>query len=180
MVYVPDSVSLLSGKNALILFFGVYLTVVINLIRKYRTFDIYLFFSKNKSKRIRSIRRFISGFIIIDVMPILWFLVLYTFIIPDEPGPFPIMAAAFAGLSILGFARILHSVIATEKHEKFYSNEDRKRIAHKMRMGYDIGGIGSGLAVGGLTYALSKRPGLSAGLMLTRHMNKLNKQKTSK
>ena len=35
MVYVPDSVSLLSGKNALILFFGVYLTVVINLIRKY-------------------------------------------------------------------------------------------------------------------------------------------------
>ena len=56
MVYVPDSVSLLSGKNALILFFGVYLTVVINLIRKYRTFDIYLFFSKNKSKRIRSMR----------------------------------------------------------------------------------------------------------------------------
>ena len=29
MVYVPDSVSLLSGKNALILFFGVYLTVII-------------------------------------------------------------------------------------------------------------------------------------------------------
>lgn len=36
----PDSVGLLSGKNAPILFFGVYLTVVINLIRKYRTFDI--------------------------------------------------------------------------------------------------------------------------------------------
>jgi len=131
MVYVPDSVSLLSGKNALILFFGVYLTVVINLIRKYRTFDIYLFFSKSISKRNRSIRRFIAGFLIIDVMPILWFLVLYTFIIPDEPGPFPIMAAAFAGLSILGFARILHSVIATEKHEKFYSNEDFQTVISK-------------------------------------------------
>lgn len=46
-------------------------------------------------------RRFVTGFIIIDVMPILWFLVLYTFIIPNEPGPFPIMAAAFAALSIL-------------------------------------------------------------------------------
>ena len=137
MAYVPDSVGLLSGKNALILFFGVYLTVVINLIRKYRTFDIYLFFSKDQSKRNRSIYRFISGFIIIDVMPILWFLVLYTFIIPNKPGPFPIMAAAFAALSILGFARILHSVIATEKHEKFYSEEDFRIVMSKWGRGDD-------------------------------------------
>src|ERR1035438_5960906 len=137
MVYVPDSVSLLSGKNALILFFGVYLTVIINLIRKYRTFDIYLFFSKDKSKKIRSMRRFVTGFIIIDVMPILWFLVLYTFIIPNEPGPFPIMAAAFAALSILGFARILHSIIATEKHEKFYSDDDFNTVMSKWGRGDD-------------------------------------------
>lgn len=137
MAYVPDSVGLLSGKNALILFFGVYLTVVINLIRKYRTFDIYLFFAKDRSKRNRSILRFISGFIIIDVMPILWFLVLYTFIIPNKPGPFPIMAAAFAALSILGFARILHSVIATEKHGKFYSEEDFNTVMSKWGRGDD-------------------------------------------
>ena len=137
MVYVPDSVSLLSGKNALILFFGVYLTVIINLIRKYRTFDIYLFFSNDPSKRIRSVRRFISGFFIIDVMPILWFLVLYTFVIPNDPGPFPIMAAAFAALSILGFARILHSVIATEKHGKFYSEKDFNTVMSKWGRGDD-------------------------------------------
>ena len=137
MVYVPDSVSLLSGKNALILFFGVYLTVIINLIRKYRTFDIYLFFSNDNSKRIRSMRRFITGFIIIDVMPILWFLVLYTFVIPNEPGPFPIMAAAFAALSILGFARILHSVIATEKHGNFYCEDDFKTVMSKWGRGND-------------------------------------------
>ena len=116
MVYVSGTVILLSGKDALILFFGVYLTAVIQLIRKYRTFDIYLFFSKDKTKRVRSMRRFVSGFMIIDVIPILWFLILYTFVIPNSPGPFPIMAAAFAALSVLGFARILHSVIATEKH----------------------------------------------------------------
>jgi hypothetical protein len=137
MVYVPDSVSLLSGKNALILFFGVYLTVIINLIRKYRTFDIYLFFSNDKTKRIRSMRRFITGFIIIDVMPILWFLVLYSFVIPNEPGPFPIMAAAFAALSILGFARILHSVIATGKHSKFYSEDDFNIVMSKWGRGDD-------------------------------------------
>jgi hypothetical protein len=136
MVYVPDTV-LLSGKSALILFFGVYLTSVINLIRKYRTFDIYLLFSNDKSKRARSMRRFISGFFIIDVIPILWFLVLYTFVIPDKGGPFPIMAAAFAALSVLGFARILHSVIATEKHGKFYSDEEFETVMSKWGKGND-------------------------------------------
>lgn len=137
MAYVPDPVNLLSGKDALILFFGVYLTAVINLIRKYRTFDIYLFFSKDKSKRTHSVRRFISGFFIIDVIPILWFLVLYTFVIPDKAGPFPIMAAAFAALSVLGFARILHSVIATERHENFYSNEEFEAVMSKWGKGND-------------------------------------------
>jgi hypothetical protein len=137
LVYVSNMVILLSGKDALILFFGVYLTAVIQLIRKYRTFDIYLFFSKDKSKRVRSMRRFVSGFMIIDVIPILWFLILYTFVIPNSPGPFPIMAAAFAALSVLGFARILHSVIATEKHEKYYSNDEFKDVMSKWGKGND-------------------------------------------
>jgi len=135
---VTDTLILLSGKDALVLFFGVYLTAVIQLIRKYRTFDIYLFFSKDKTRRIRSMRRFVSGFMIIDVIPILWFLILYTFVIPNNPGPFPIMAAAFAALSVLGFARILHSVIATEKHEKYYSNEEFEDVISKWGKGNDI------------------------------------------
>ena len=135
---VTNTLILLSGKDALVLFFGVYLTAVIQLIRKYRTFDIYLFFSKDKTRRIRSMRRFVSGFLIIDVIPILWFLILYTFVIPNNPGPFPIMAAAFAALSVLGFARILHSVIATEKHEKYYSNEEFADVISKWGKGNDI------------------------------------------
>ena len=135
---VTNTLILLSGKDALVLFFGVYLTAVIQLIRKYRTFDIYLFFSKDKTRRIRSMRRFVSGFMIIDVIPILWFLILYTFVIPNNPGPFPIMAAAFAALSVLGFARILHSVIATEKHEKYYSNEEFEDVISKWGKGNDI------------------------------------------
>jgi len=135
---VTNTLILLSGKDALVLFFGVYLTAVIQLIRKYRTFDIYLFFSKDKTRRIRSMRRFVSGFMIIDVIPILWFLILYTFVIPNNPGPFPIMAAAFAALSVLGFARILHSVIATEKHEKYYSNEEFADVISKWGKGNDI------------------------------------------
>lgn len=41
------------------------------------------------------------------------------------------MGAAFAALSVLGFARILHSVIATEKHGDFYSDEEFKLVMSK-------------------------------------------------
>lgn len=82
-------------------------------------------------------RRFVSGFLIIDVIPILWFLVLYTFVIPDKGGPFPIMTAAFAVLSVRGFARILHAVIATEDHTNFYSDEEFKTVMSKWGKGND-------------------------------------------
>ena len=151
---VTNTLILLSGKDALVLFFGVYLTAVIQLIRKYRTFDIYLFFSKDKTRRIRSMRRFVSGFMIIDVIPILWFLILYTFVIPNSPGPFPIMAAAFAALSVLGFARILHSVIATEKHEKYYSNEEFADVMSKWGKGNDIDNTFKAHFITGFSYLI--------------------------
>ncbi len=154
MVYVSNTIILLSGKDALILFFGVYLTAVIQLIRKYRTFDIYLFFSKDKTKRVRSMRRFVSGFMIIDVIPILWFLILYTFVIPNSPGPFPIMAAAFAALSVLGFARILHSVIATEKHEKYYSNDEFEDVMSKWGKGNDTDNTFKAHFITGFSYLI--------------------------
>jgi hypothetical protein len=116
--------SLLNGKDALILFFGIYLMIVMNLIRKYRTFDVQLFFSSNEKRRNRFIRRFIVGFFLIDIFPVIWLLIMYAFVIAPYSGPFPIMAAAFAALSVLGFVKILHSIIATENHLKFYSADE--------------------------------------------------------
>jgi hypothetical protein len=50
---------------------------------------------------------------------------LYSWIIPGTSGAFPIMSAAFASLSLFGFHRILHAIIATERfHSKFYSKEE--------------------------------------------------------
>lgn len=137
MVTGNEITNLLTGKDSLILFYGIYLMAVINLIRKYRTFDVYLMLSKDKSKRSHSMRRFLAGFFIIDVLPVTWFLVLYQYIIPFGGGPFPIMAAAFASLSVLGFARILHSVVATENHKKFYSSQEFEYVTSKWGKGND-------------------------------------------
>ena len=154
MVDYYYTVVVFSGKDALILFFGVYLSAVINLIRKYRTFDIYLFFSKDKAKKTRSMRRFFSGFMIIDVIPILWFLILYTFVIPNTVGPFPIMAAAFAALSVLGFARILHSVIATENHRNYYSDEEFESVMSKWGKGHDVDNTFKAHFITGVSYLI--------------------------
>ncbi|MCK9150511.1 hypothetical protein [Methanobacterium alcaliphilum] len=124
MVTGTEITTILTGKDALILFFGVYFTLLMNLIRKYRTFDMQLLFSANKKKKRRYKRRFAVALLIIDILPVTWLLVLYTFMIPEATGPIPIMAAAFASLSVLGFVKILHSIIATERHLQFYTAEE--------------------------------------------------------
>ena len=80
----------LTGQDALILFYGVYFTLIMNIIRKYRTFDLQLLFSKDKNRKKRYIRRFIMGFLIIDVLAVMWLLVLFTFIIPPIVDLFPL------------------------------------------------------------------------------------------
>ena len=43
----------------------------------------------------------------------------------------------FAALSVLGFTRILHSVIATERHKNFYSDEEFDAVMSKWGKGND-------------------------------------------
>ncbi|MBP2045985.1 hypothetical protein [Methanobacterium aggregans] len=128
MVVETTFSSYLTGEDALVLFFGVYMTLVISLSKKFRIFDMYLFFSRNGLKKLHAIRRFCVGFILVDTLPIAWFWVLYRFIIPATQGAFPIMAAAFACFSILGFEKFLHGVLATEYHEKFYTQEEYELV----------------------------------------------------
>lgn len=93
-----------------------------------------------------------------------------------------------------------------DKNMSNYTNKDRTYIAKKMRKGYDIGGVGSALGVGGLTYLATKKtarlgltpsrrlglsgilgmgaliPGavIGSSYMLSKHINKLNKSKLEK
>ena len=54
----------------------------------------------------------------------MWLWLLYTEIVPHTSGWLPVMGAAFASLSVFGFNRILHAVIATKYHSRFYSEEE--------------------------------------------------------
>ena len=118
---------LFTGKDALVLFYGIFWATTLGVIGRYRLFDTHLFFSRNKCRY--AISRFIVAFIVINVAPILWFWILYSWIVSETPGALPIMSAAFASLSVFGFHRILHAIIATENfYSKFYSYEEWKAV----------------------------------------------------
>jgi hypothetical protein len=61
--------------------------------------------------------------LILNVLPILWFLLLYQ-IIPNDDCLTTIIAAAVASLSVFAFHRILHAIIASESmYHHFYTLE---------------------------------------------------------
>ncbi len=118
---------ILTGKDALVLFYGIFWATVLGVIKRYRLFDTHLIFSRNKRRY--ALSRLIVAFIIINVIPILWFWILYSWIVPGASGVLPIISAAFASLSVFGFHRILHAIIATKSfHSNFYSDEEWKAV----------------------------------------------------
>ena len=67
---------ILTGKDALVLFYGIFWATVLGVIKRYRLFDTHLIFSRNKRRY--ALSRLIVAFIIINVIPILWFWILYS------------------------------------------------------------------------------------------------------
>lgn len=118
---------LFTGKDALVFFYGIFWATILTIIGRYRLFDTHLLFSQNQRRY--AISRFIVAFIVINVAPILWFWVLYSWIVPEALGVLPTMSAAFASLSIFGFHRILHAIVASENfYSKFYSDKEWQAV----------------------------------------------------
>ena len=119
-----------TGKDAFILFYGIFWATALTTIGRYRLFDTHLFFSQNMRRY--AFFRFIVGFIVMDVAPIFWFCILYNLIVPETSGVLPIMSAAFASLSVFAFHRILHAIIATERfHSKFYAKKEWEAVINQ-------------------------------------------------
>jgi hypothetical protein len=116
-----------AGKDALILFFGIIWGIILSTVGRYRLFDTHLFFSHDY--RCYAICRFIVGFIILNIMPLIWFYLLYTYVVSDQFGAIIIMSSAFSSISLFGFNRILHAIIATDgRYSRYYSDNEQKTI----------------------------------------------------
>jgi hypothetical protein len=123
-----------AGNVALILFYGVFWAAALSAAGRFRAFDTHTFFS-GKTRRY-AVNRFLVALFIINLCPVVWLWLLYVYIVPNEAGALPIMSAAFASLSVFGFHRILHAIIATDNfYSKFYSNEEWKAIINQWGRG---------------------------------------------
>lgn len=123
-----------TGRFALIIFYSIFWAAVLGAVSRYHPFDTAAFFSRSQEKRRHAIYRFLMSFIILNIGPImlLWFL--YTRIVPDTSGVYPVIAAGLASLSVFGFHRILHAVIATQKtYSRFYFDEEWEEIIKQSR-----------------------------------------------
>lgn len=125
-----------TGNVALIFFYGIFWATTLNVVGRYRAFDTHTFFSKLKKSRRFALKRFLVSLFIINLCPVAWLWFLYVYIVPNKSGVFPTMSGAFASLSVFGFHRILHAIIATENfYRKFYSNKEWKTVINQWGRG---------------------------------------------
>ena len=124
---------MVNGSVALVFFYGIFWAGALSAIGRYHAFDTHMFFSPSPESRSHARRRFVAGVVIMNIFPALWFWFLSARIVPDELGVFPIMTAALASLSVFGFHRILHAIIATDCHSKFYSQKEWIAVINQWR-----------------------------------------------
>jgi hypothetical protein len=122
-----------TGRIALILFYGIFWASVLNAVTRYRPFDTTEFFSQVEKRRKIVWHRFLVSLLFLNICPIFWLWLLYYWVVPNTSGILPVIVAAFASLSVFGFNRIFHAVIATPKtwHIFYPSKEDYEEVIKK-------------------------------------------------
>jgi hypothetical protein len=118
-----------TGREALILFYGIFWATSLSMVAKYRLFYTAAFFNSDNSFRVKVRKRFLLALFVIDLLPIAWLYVLYAWIVPNKTSPWAMVSAAIASLSVFGFPRILHSLIAIPKRRSiYYSKEEWEKV----------------------------------------------------
>src|SRR5262245_38918120 len=119
-----------TGSDALILLYAFFWAAALAMTARYQAFDTPSMWSG--SQRRRAVSRFLVAVLVLNVFPIAWLTVLYRHVVPSSEGLAPIVAAAVASLSVFGFHRILHALIASDKTwSAFYTEEELKDVRNR-------------------------------------------------
>jgi len=113
-----------TGRQAFVLFFAFFWAVAISLTGRYQPFDTASMWKNDQM----AIRRFIVSIIILNILPILWFVIIYI-IIPNDSNILTIIVAAISSLSAFGFHRILHAFVASDsEYSKYYTDKQIEEV----------------------------------------------------
>jgi hypothetical protein len=114
-----------TGQHALILFYAFFWAAALGVTGRYEPFDTPSMSAGNG----QAWRRFVVSLVILNLLPIGWFIFLYSCVVSKKGGILCITAAAIASLTVFGFHRILHACIASEPlYGSFYTPEQIKKV----------------------------------------------------
>ena len=117
------------NKDALLLFCGLFWAGILGSASRYRPFDTATAFYAQGEDRRRARSRFLWSIIILDVAPIFWFWYWFSQATNEDTSSVSLIAAAVVSLSLFGFLRVLHAVLASNMwHARFYSDEQWGKI----------------------------------------------------
>ena len=112
---------MMKGVDALIFFYGFFWALAMTGAARYEAFDTASLWLVDARGRV--CRRLLWGFIVLVVLPIMWLAGLYCWVVPAAAGVCAIAIAAFASLSVFGFVRLLHALIASDSQYRNYYTE---------------------------------------------------------
>ena len=113
-----------TGRQALVLFYAFFWAAALSVTSRYQPFDTPSVWARER----RAFLRLLMSLIILNILPIIWFIILYR-LIPDDNNLSSVAAAAVASLSVFAFHRILHAFIASERmYHPFYTLEQVQEV----------------------------------------------------
>jgi hypothetical protein len=105
-----------TGREALILFYAFFWAAALAVTNKFQPFDTPSMCAGEK----RAIHRFFVSLVILNLLPIVWLVILYQYLIPNDECLTSILSAAIASLSVFAFHRILHAILASEDTYRYF------------------------------------------------------------
>jgi hypothetical protein len=114
---------MLTGQAFFLFLYGLFWAQMLATTPRYNSFPTAKFVagSENHGDRLIWARRLVVSIFILNLFPICWLVFLYHYVIvPAEESRLPIVAAALSSLSIFGFIRIYHGIVASKSTLKYF------------------------------------------------------------
>ncbi len=117
-------------QTIFVVFYAVFWGAAMVAASKFKAFSTHLYYEEPMREKI--VKRIIVSLLIMNVAPALLFALYVLVIFVDVPLNFySLLAAAAAGMSVMGFPRILHGTIFSREHAmSFYGEKEWEMLTH--------------------------------------------------
>ena len=118
--------------RALLLFlYGLFWAQLLSTTGRYNAFPTAAILNPSEPGRSKRLLRLAVSFFVLDLFPIGWLFVLWQWVVlENNPGFLALAGAAIAALSIFGWLRIYHAIVASRGAVSFfYTDEETSRLA---------------------------------------------------